>query len=78
MTNKNIRGSKQMSLEELKELYRELCDPSLIMVEAILYRIHKPYEAAEYLTKFVEHKAKIMITDILEEEVEEKENKNDH
>jgi hypothetical protein len=73
MTNKNIRGSKQMSLEELKELYRDLCDPSLIMAEALLSRIHKPYEAAEYLTKFVEYKAKIMLEELLEEAVEDQE-----
>jgi len=77
MTNKNIRGSKQMSLEELKELYRDLCDPSLIMAEALLSRIHRPYEAAEYLTKFVECKAKIMLEELLEEAVEEEEKKND-
>jgi hypothetical protein len=55
-------------VEELKDIYFNLNDPSLVLVEAVLCRIHKPYEAAEYLTKFVQFKADILFKEYQEDE----------
>tara|TARA_R110000796_G_scaffold67066_1_gene154013 strand:+ start:423 stop:614 length:192 start_codon:yes stop_codon:yes gene_type:complete len=54
---------KHMSVEELKEIYFNLNDPSLVLVESVLWRIHNPYEAAEYLDKFVQFKVDILMED---------------
>ena len=59
---------KHMSVEELKDIYFNLNDPSLVLIEAVLCRIHKPYEAAEYVTKFVQFKADILFKEYQEDE----------
>jgi len=61
---------KHMSVEELKDIYCVLNDPSLVLIEAVLCRIHKPYEAAEYLTKLVQFKADTLFEKYQEEEDE--------
>ena len=57
---------KHMSVEKIKDIYFDLNDPSLVLVEAVLCRIHKPSEAAEYLTKFVQFKADILFKEYQE------------
>ena len=57
---------KHMSVEKIKDIYFDLNDPSLVLVEAVLCRIHKPYEAAEYLTKCVQFKADILFKEYQE------------
>jgi|FLMP01.2.fsa_nt_emb hypothetical protein len=63
-----VEVPEELSVEELKDIYFNLNDPSLVLIEAVLCRIHKPYEAAEYVTKFVQFKADILFKEYQEDE----------